>query len=205
MTSPLVILVPGLFTCPRDDDDWDNAAAKLVRATSRECFTLQYWAGVILGKLAHPFRVRRLVKLLIANRQRHITIIAHSNGCRIAVDALRHRDVMVEVLALVAAACDSNFVANGLNDAIRDTRVNQILVFKSRKDGALALAKRTAPWLDRVGLDYGWLGLEGPRYLVGMFAWRVTVTDKPIGHSDWLAPAHIESTLDSIFNAQVKL
>lgn len=194
-----MIAVPGLWSLPADKAAWTDhvaVAAPQLRARLR-VVKFEYFAGVVLGKLAHWPRVWALARAIRRERHagRQVIIVAHSNGCRIAHDAALAAKTFVARIAFVAGANDADFVKNGLNDALALDWIGEVLVFMSRRDGTLALARKTAPLLERVGLAYHWLGLTGPENVSPLVADRVRVFEKRVGHSYWLTGPELETTL----------
>ena len=107
-----------------------------------------------------PSRAKRLAKL-INETPGFIRFVGHSNGNEEFVQALKHIKRPVDEVHMVAAACSSDFEANGLN---RTPWVKKLFIHRGECDTVLAGPARWSRmfggWL---GLGFGDLGLVGPK------------------------------------------
>jgi|GEM_PF-2723677 len=183
----IVHCLNGILTDPYAAHNWNKDAAVWYREHAHCQATADtYFAGVILAKLLHRWRVAWFVRKLRAHRGKTQIVIAHSNGCRIAVDALARAGVRIERLVLVAGAVNSSEATQQILDARLDDYCGSAIVTKSSCDAALRAAD-----------EFGWchepLGLYGPIYneLYGYFR----VVEKKFGHSEWFNRLNFEDTL----------
>jgi pimeloyl-ACP methyl ester carboxylesterase len=144
----------------------------------------------------------------------HITLVGHSNGAAVILDALTQFPCpRIDSLHLVCAACESSFAKNRLNlllsypeNASTLQRLNvatcgigQVSVYVAKRDLALRLAHS---WAGRL-LGYGVLGLHGPRHILPSVAARVRVIDWPsFGHSDCWNEDNLNDTLENFIPKQ---
>jgi hypothetical protein len=118
-----------------------------------------------------------------------VTIAAHSNGCDVALDALRSRAwPKIKALHLISAANAADFNKNGLNQSL--DRVADLHVWIAEKDLPLFLAGTLPAKL----LGYGNLGRVGPINCKR----PVHVRRASFGHSGWFADDQLDHTLRHI-------
>ena len=200
MNGRLIVFINGINSLPCNMEGWtDKAVAWVFRHTEAAAEKFEWWGGPILSHLLIRWRARQLLQLLEPYRGFRIVLVGHSFGtvliCRVLAD---RRVPPITCACLIASAADADFGRNGLNAALRENCVGEIHLYQSRRDGTLAAARATAWWLRWVRLDFGWLGLTGPRNLDPAVAARVRVIQKPYAHSQWFAPDCFDQTMREI-------
>lgn len=193
--TDLFLFTNGILNLPFLNNEWTDKAVRWVKANCPSGFAdkMEWFGGLILAKLLLGWRVRQMTGLLLAEQKHHrIHLVCHSFGCEIAVHALQGKEWLhIESLHLFAACCPSDFNVNGLNDAVLNIRVENIYVYMSHQDGALAAAN-----------IFGWqphpLGLEGPKNVKEMVRNNVHVLERPASHCSWFDPPHFDDTMKMV-------
>lgn len=183
------IFVCGIMNFPGESDNWTGRAVTWTHASDKvanpcaKAEKIEYFCGPVDRVLGQTERAAKLVKTLSFYRGWNITLVGHSNGAAVILDALAAAGwPIIKALHLISAACESDFTKNGLNAALLDSQVGTVTVYVGGKDMALRLAHS---WAGRL-LGYGTLGLAGPEYVDGGLKGRVDTRLEPAyGHSDW--------------------
>ncbi len=181
---------------------WPNqAVAWINRNTPHKAQTLTYFCGPILAAATRGFRARQFAKLIKAYAGDRIIMACHSEG---TATGLRALDIAgwprIEELHLICGAADSDFDANGLNDAIARNRIGKVIVYVAGRDDAMKLEDTYVGSLC-FGLQTAGqpLGLKGPTNMRPDVARSVTVKAwKNYGHSTCWTRAYFDWTMGEI-------
>lgn len=202
----VVIFVPGILQFPNNGRNWEGRATTWINTVgSAECGVrngglradgLHYFCGPITRAFHQLRRIHRLANLLRSYAGWRISLVGHSNGCDIIVQALQvvrgYHLLQFEFVHLACGACEADFQKNGLNMALLSKRVGKVCVYVAGKDRALRLAHTLPGKL----LGYGTLGLHGAMNVLDSVQERVgTMTWPEYGHSDCFHPSHFEVTM----------
>lgn len=201
MRKRIYIFVNGILTVPGSASNWNRRAVTWTHLhTEHRAESLEYLSTVLMRPFFQRRRARKLANKIrfYAAARWEIVLAGHSNGCDVIVDALRMidshpRHTPIRGVHLIAAACDRDFEANGLNAAIRNERItHNVRVYVGGKDIALRLASTIPGWL----LGYGTLGLCGPSELDYDASKKVITHVEPtFRHGTWFGEKHFEQTL----------
>ena len=198
------IFVHGILSNPADSKVWDHRAASWVnRETPWKGDNLPYRCGVIGRAFGQDRRIEHLAGLLTYYAGWQVVLSGHSNGCDVAVNALRESRAVVSELHLFNAATPPDWQANGMNDVMRAGRLGKVACYCAGQDMALAIVhdNPAARWL-----GYGTLGLSGPTNVAAAVAGRVqTVKDDPwdgFGHSTCWSEANFETSMNLVVGQQ---
>lgn len=187
------------------------ALAASLPTTSNEAAIAVLWPGdSCIGPLCYPFATTKaddtgleLVKFIrdVLIQTPQLSFVAHSLGCRVAMEALRHlwiRNVPVEQVCLMAAAIDNDSLANRryYQDATR--YANRVAVLYSPSDRVLEFAypigNLVSAFLHWAKTTDAALGFTGPRARQGESTPRtVAAVGIPaaagVDHGDYLPEA----------------
>jgi len=157
---------------------------------------VEYFCGPIGRAFGQTDRVSKLYRTLDQYRDGwEITMVGHSNGCDVILDALWGGAQWAQreaALHLVCGACESNFHRNGLNTLLSSEMIGRVSVYVAKKDVALRLARS---WAGKL-LGYGTLGLHGPKYVSPGVAEKVETIEWPsYGHSDCWEDGEFSETM----------
>lgn len=159
---------------------------------------VEYFATAIGRVFGQRRRAYKLARTLEFYKGWDITLVGHSNGCDVIVDALRDYPARIPKLNqvhLLSAACEADFYKNGLNVAILKRWVDRVFVYLAGQDVWLRLAHSHLGAL----LGYGTLGLHGPLNVALDCEDHIKVLTEPdYGHSDWWTRANFERTMTAI-------
>lgn len=194
MSRTVTIFVNGIMNWPGDASDWNRRAVTFSHTQSEtraEAFL--YFCGPIGRAFGQNRRARKLADLLAQYRGWSITLVGHSNGADVILDALSMACwPKIESLHLVSGACEADCIRNGLNFALCSGRIGAVKIYIAGKDIWLRLANSIAGRL----LGYGVMGLHGPLNLLPSVADHVGVLTCPeFGHSTWWQDLHFQRTM----------
>lgn len=209
--APIVELnVNGILSLPGDADGWTDRAVTMAHLhLGRHAEKIENFTGVF----TRMFRQERKAELLAKVAEKYLSagwrvvLRGHSNGCDIVRRALvvlrenawvnPYKDSWrIECAHLIAPAVDADFDLNDFNDLLLFGPLKRLVICGSRNDGALKVARVTAPFLNLLGNEYGTLGLIGPQRMSTHVASRVHLHwNDEFGHSDWLTKERLLSTL----------
>lgn len=197
--GPLVVAIHGILTNTTARswvdrfDEWAWAQDPAVRVLKKE-----YWGGPIPA-INCWFRNRNLAKSLTAEILGFarmgacpIHIIAHSNGCDVALK-VAHRlsaiGVRLGSLVLIGGACESCVVKSGVFALVSGGGVRRAVAYASKEDEALA-SRLIWPYgrLGRTGWQIGDDGFCDGRIFTRWFT--------PFAHGEYFAPENIGATFD---------
>ena len=186
------LFINGILTRPGSSLNWTARAVTWVNTlTPHKAEKIEYFTSVLMRPLNNRQRAEKLAATLdhYLKAGYEVTIAAHSNGCDVALDALKSRAwPKIKALHLISAANSGDFNKNGLNASL--DRIADLHVWIAEKDWALALAGTLPGKL----LGYGTLGRTGP-----INAKRpVHVRRASFGHGDWFADDQLDHTLRHI-------
>ena len=191
------VFVHGILSNPADSRVWDHRAVSWVnRNTPWKGDNLPYVCGRISRAWHQGERIERLADLLTWYAGWQVVLSGHSNGCDIAVKALRVSGAVVSELHLFNAATRPDWQANGMNDVMKSGRLGKAVAYCAGRDMALAVVhdNPAARWL-----GYGTLGIHGPNKVSALVAGRVrTVRSDPwdgFGHSTCWSEANFDATM----------
>ena len=137
-------------------------------------------------------------------------IVAHSNGCDIAVKMARRLaalGISTESMILTGAAAESDVEKSGLADLVRTRWIGRVIAYCSEVD-------RVIGWTGRMPGLYGGLGVQGWQRDGGPYGLRVRGYDAidngeewgrdrhrfvtrwfpDFSHGEWFSPGHREET-----------
>ena len=201
----IYIAVNGIATWPGDARNWNKRFVTWInldaehyaagdRAENDEYFTTAATVWIHARDRAKAF-----ADLLDQFYGWRIIVVAHSNGCHVAVDALKiATSVKIDALHLVAGAVDGNFRRNGLNWALKKGQVGRVVVYRGGKDWAMRLCSTLAgKALFGVYLGDKPLGLAGAQDVDQFIETdRVREVFEPTyGHSSWWADENFDATM----------
>jgi predicted alpha/beta hydrolase family esterase len=196
----LYIFVNGIETSTDNLDGWHFRAERWVeKYKGTPADTYQYHTYAITRWLTQGKHVRGLKRMIdeMSATDVDIVLVGHSNGCDLICQVLaKYEDVQVTEVHLIAAATDSSFVKNGLNNALRDARVACVYVYSDPHDPALEAARATN-WIPF--LAYGYLGLTGPQYVDRRLYGLVRQFTMPgLGHSGYFVEPNFSPLMEFI-------
>jgi len=204
----IVFFVRGIAGHPDDFLSWEQQAADYTiihhgiptRAISYHTDFWSVW-------MRRRWRAQRFAKVLrkYSIRDYRITIVAHSEGAVVALDAMKLAGwPRVENVHIICGACDSDFNRNGLGHALRIRAIAKVICYTAGRDCAMrfenlvlgrllfGISARTWP-----------LGLVGPRNVsTFLLPCRVTeVCDPPwkyYGHSECFDGDNFKRTMQQM-------
>ena len=183
----VVVFVPGILTWPGAARNWSGRAVTWTHInTPHKAEKVEYLSGPGASRiLGQRNRVRKLARTLEFYRGFEITLVGHSNGCSVILEALRTAalvGIRAHRLVFVAPTCDEDCERNGINGLMRRGKVGRLEVLMGGRDWQARLA---GSWLGRL-FGYGRMGVTGP---VGCVPGRSDVIRcADWGHSDWWGP-----------------
>jgi pimeloyl-ACP methyl ester carboxylesterase len=200
--------INGILTSTADMTAWNREAERWVdrNCGDAKADSYSYAVGPISRFFTQAKHVRAATQCLVEGVPPGslVEVVGHSNGAALAVQMLADNPwISIDELHLVAAAVDADFEANGLNAAIDRGQVMRVVVYRSRDDEALRVARDTN-WINRLvrGLGYGTLGLEGPRNQSRAARAYTRVEECPgFGHSTYFDAAHFEDMMRRLTHA----
>jgi pimeloyl-ACP methyl ester carboxylesterase len=213
------LFINGICSDPARDDSWQDRAVEWIHNhTQDRAEKFEYLALPLTRWIGQAKRIQKCAMHLCdhaVNSDDRIVVVAHSNGCPVALEAIRSRpDLHVEALHLIAAAADSDCRRNGINELCQGGQVGSVQLYGSRSDDVLkygagisrVLVGSWTRWLhERWGcfpeLGYGQLGYYGPEagslapevYERVWMEWR-----NGFGHSTWFQSFHFDDTMELI-------
>ena len=192
--------INGIATWPGDHKNWNKRAAVWLALNHPEHHGIldEYFTTALTVWINARDRAEDFADLLRQFKGWRIVIVAHSNGCHVAVEALKiAHEVQVQVLHLVAGAVDANFARNGLNWMLKKAQVGKVCVYRGGRDHAMRICSLLAgKVLFNIGLDDKPLGLSGAFNVDQFVSDRVAEYVEPkYGHSTWWKPENFDRTM----------
>ncbi len=191
------IFVPGILNWPNSSKNWEDKATTWTNIQDKHYpDSVHYFCTPIMRAFHQQKRILRVKNLLetyVDNGDFKISLIGHSNGCDLVVNALKEtQDFRVESVHLLSGACEANFELNSLNKALLEDKIGKVYVYVAGADKAMILANS---WIGRF-CEYGHLGLNGPTNVDQRIAKRViTINEKSFGHSEWWNDDNFDNTM----------
>ncbi len=197
--GPLVVCIHGILTgqtqrswCDRFEV-WAWGQNPAVHVLKRE-----YWGGPVPAIncwLRNPLQARALADEILAFARAGagpVSIIAHSNGCDIALKTAHRLSALgmgLRSLVLIGGACDSDVIRGGVWQLVDGGGLERAIAYSSAADAAVR-----SRWIwpyGRLGFT-GWtmdgLAKTGPKIFTRWFT--------PYAHSEYFAADRIEKTFD---------
>jgi hypothetical protein len=208
------IFVNGILSWPSDADGWTDRAVTWTNIRTESVGEkYEYVCGPLTRRLKQQRRAEGLAKMCryyanCVGQDPHETgpeqpweihLVGHSNGCDIILRTLKllPRFMRIKSVHLIAAACEADFDANGLNEKLWNGQLGRVEVYTGGEDHALKFATLTGHFLSPFGLGYGSLGLTGPKNAADDH--RIVEHHEPFfGHSTWFEPVQFPTTLTHI-------
>ena len=197
-------MVNGIATLPGNQKNWNARAVSWIhqdkdhyRAGHRAQLDEYFTTALTVWIHSHE-RAETFAKLLNQFYGWRIIIVAHSNGCHVALDAMRiAHSVKIHALHLVAGAVDGNFRRNGLNWMLKKGQVGDVRIYRGGRDWAMRLCCLIAgKLLFAISLRDKPLGLAGAKDVDPVVADQVMEIIEPaFGHSDWWHPDNFNRTM----------
>jgi predicted alpha/beta hydrolase family esterase len=160
----------------------------------------EYASGVFTRHFFQLDRARKLAALANSYLARgwKVYLRGHSNGCAVILMALDYiTEGYLAGIQLIAAACEADCEAVGVNHAIRTGIVDKVVLCCSASDRALWAARISHPILNVIGNAYGSLGFTGPVNVADEIEHRVrTHWRTSYGHGDWVSAANLQGTME---------
>lgn len=152
------LLINGIKTLPDDMFTWTDRAERELQLTHNlTSEKIEYH----MGTFRRPSRLRELADNLAEvvreynKRGQRPHVIAHSNGNVLLCRALsRNSDIRIGKFFMVMPACWSSCKDNGLNRALLNKQVDQVIFFGSDSDNVVKWGGKTS-FLKVIGLGYG--------------------------------------------------
>ena len=190
MNKTIVILVNGIMTRPGNSKNWNGRGVTWLHLnTPFKAEKVEYLIGPLSRILGQKMRARKLAKTLNYYKGWQITLVGHSNGCNVILNALRVVDVELKALHLFSAACEEDFEKNGLNAMAGN--IGRVFVHMAGNDFAMKLAGSLFGRL----IGYNDLGKVGPKNPLIMPEINL---ENSFGHSDWFKEENFERTMELI-------
>ena len=201
-------LTNGILTNPGALYDWqDNAERYIEVHTGFQAIRYEYKAWPITRRLSQGRHIREFASTLryyVTHSKNKIHAVNHSNGCEIALQALKkYPSLKIDTLHLIAPAVDADCTRNGINDIVlpKDLpQVNRIFLYVSADDEILKIATWSKKVFGWMGLGYGDLGRVGLLDPSDLAFSRITTIDRPYLHSQWFWSQHFSETMDLIIS-----
>ena len=201
--QPLIVwCINGIQTWPGSPRNWNKKAciwlARHFPDSPVKGLADEYWTTALTSWIQRRQRARAFANALGQFGGIRNVIVAHSNGCTVALDALQMLRWMihVEALHLVSGACDSNLERNGINSGLRSGALGKCCVYIAGKDQAMRIEDTLA---GRSLFGLGWdkpLGLAGPKNLDPLSISKVRMIRKAdFGHSTWWEKQNFDNTM----------
>lgn len=208
----VVIVINGILAWPGNSHGWTDRAVTLIHQLARwfPCPVIaekyEYFRGVLFRWLWRQELVDDIAGQMDSYHAGgdRVCVVAHSNGCDLALRAVRDTGARGVVLHLIAGAADPDFEANGLNRLIENGTVARVHWWRCGRDVALnwlAPATRFAT-AKRAGFQSGGAIQDESNYRIDQSVRsKVAFHDFPdLGHSDLLSVERLERTLAKILD-----
>lgn len=186
------LFVNGIYADP--GRNWtDRACVWIAANTDDAADDYEYWTTALLRNLTAWWLAWRFSRMLarLIKVGRPVTIVAHSNGATVVLDALRRLDYpRIDRLHLLSPSCHEDGEVSGL--ARVDCEL--ITIFRAGKDIMLR-------WADTdIGNTLGFddLGLGGPKNMAHAVSEYEIVDEPDYGHSSWFEGERFEKLMQRI-------
>ena len=198
MSRTVFIYIPGILTRPGGAYNWCGRAVTWthINHENLQAEKVEYYSRALTRPFGQQGRAHKLQRVLqfYGSKSYDIHLVGHSNGCDVILDALRSMKddgsvaLNIKSLHLVSAACDRDFIRNGLNLWI--DKIDRIVVYIAKRDRALTAANT---FFGRM-LGYGTLGKHGAINEKK----PVNHVFRAFGHSDWWNRNRFDETMQMI-------
>lgn len=187
MKPRVIIFINGIMNKPGSARGWtDRAVTWTHKHTEFSAEKFEYFCDVVFRRLFQGRRAKDLAALIEEYKGDEIVLVGHSNGCDLILRALKLISPFTQIKAIhfISGASEPDFYKNGLNQALRENRIEQITVYVAGKDLPMKIAAWSGKVLGVFGLGYGTLGRRGA--VNNLHPTKVREIIKPtFGHSDW--------------------
>lgn len=188
--------VPGILTRLENPRTWDYQAQLWVHDKGYGVGAgFNYSDGVIGATLALSKQARTVAMDLYSAREagmEPVIAVAHSNGCRMVLDALSKYLIHADELHLLAPAADCDCRKNGLNEIAERGQVKRVVLYASPADEVLGGSG---------AVGFGELGKLGPTNLSPKLAGMLSEVHRICRHGDWVGK-DFEETMNSVVSGQ---
>jgi len=202
MRKRVYIYVNGILNYPGSADGWTDRAVTWTHVHCSQAGyraeKFEYMAGAILRRIFQQRRANKLARMIsyYDPEKWHVILVAHSNGCDVALRALHLLEGRyIKEVHLIAAACDADMFRNGLAGMIRDKILGRVFVYIGGNDRPMKWARITGKVLRWIGLGYGALGAEEPEDVALIIGERRVVYEEDFGHSSWFTDENFDETM----------
>jgi pimeloyl-ACP methyl ester carboxylesterase len=196
------IFINGIFNWPSRPDEWtDRAVTWTHTKTHHYAEKIEYFTTIINPGKLRSIRAKKISRMIEFYDKENwdLVMVGHSNGCEMILKILEDTGRSAESIHLISAACDEDFGTNGLNQKLMDNRIGKIHLYGSNEDYVLKLASY-CNWLANIfALNYGLLGLNGPKNIEDSVKDRVLDhSNNSMGHSGWTREKNVYTTIKNI-------
>lgn len=201
MTKHVWIYIPGIFTVPGRETNWTKRAITYTHLNSGDCAEdFEYFTGPLLRSFGEGERAQKLAKKLAfyAEAGWEMSLVAHSNGADVALDALDLLAVrvahppVIRNLHFFSPACHADCTQAGLAPVI----CRATTVYIADRDRAMQIANTV------IGRDLGFGtmgGIDGPQNIEACVSPVHVVHMPDYDHNDWFnTPDRFELTMQMI-------
>lgn len=197
----VIILGNGILNFPGSAHGWtDRGVTWIHRNTDHRAEKFEYFAGPLSRRIWQQGHADDMAALIRQYRGWEIVVAVHSNGADLLCRALRNLpDMTIHEAHLISPACEADFRANGLNEALESGRVGTAVVYVAGRDKAMWLARASRAVFGFLGLGYGDLGRVGAVGVSDAAKKHLGRVDEPeFGHCDWFEPDEFDFTMRRI-------
>ncbi len=196
--SGTVMLVPGIFSIPSNENDWTDIGERWVDSQTSFCARkFEYFTGPII-RFFYLDRLARGLADEVAASCVPVRIVAHSNGAEVVSRAVRKYWMRCDKLVLVAPACETDFNRNGFNEALLKGRIGSIKIYASRHDSALGFWARLSRIGRPLGMGFGTLGADGPKRVDLAAESKIETVWADVEHAAFIRSPRLENILSEL-------
>ena len=191
----IYIYVNGIMNVPGSSKNWTGRAVTSTHLqTQHYAEKVEYLTFATFTRLfGQRGRVKKLARTLSFYDGWEITLVGHSNGCAVILDALKYLEwPPIKRVVFFSPACITDCKKNGVRAAQEFGRLDQFEVFVGGRDRPLRYA---ATWVGRMW-GYGTMGIKGPTNHVPAKT-RIVVMSQ-WGHSDWWSDFNFPWTMRQV-------
>jgi len=204
MNHRIYIYVNGILSYPGCADNWTDRAVTWTHVrTDHRAEKFEYFTGPLTRRLYQTQRAQKLARMISFYQGWEVVLVAHSNGCDVALRAIELLDgtVQIEQIHMIAAACEADILKNGLEYRLQRKDLKHIYLYIGGKDYAMEIAKISSKFLGCFGLGYGSMGGLAPEDAREMYGENSTMYQASFGHSTWFEDAVFDLTMQQIIHA----
>lgn len=196
----IFLYVNGILNFPGSAENWTGRAVTYTHLTTEaRAEKVEYLSFATISRLmGQRNRSLKLARTLAFYSGWEVNLVAHSNGCAVALDALRYLEwPHINRLVFFSPACERDCLKNGITQAQHSGILKSFEVHIAGKDGALRAASSVFGRL----FGYGTMGLKGP---CSHLPDRTLVqTQSEWGHSDWWKDWNFPWTMRQILRDKI--